>query len=121
MGQQQLTIGNPTLIDTTVDEGYLETIQEVESIISRQNSVRHPSSQLPELPLYVPKLDLGHTELIGCAVARFLLYTCQAALSELLQSTPNHPHPYPKIHERMRTRNRIAFTEVAPSGAKFRP
>ena len=58
MGQQQPTIGNPTLIDTTVDDGYLETIQEVESIISRQNSVRHPS-QLPELPLYVSACGLG--------------------------------------------------------------
>jgi hypothetical protein len=40
----------PSSSDNNGDDGYLETIDEVDSIISRQNSVRHPSN-LPELPL----------------------------------------------------------------------
>jgi hypothetical protein len=41
---------HPSSSDNNGDDGYLETIDEVDSIISRQNSVRHPS-HLPELPL----------------------------------------------------------------------
>jgi len=43
------TIGSPVLFDTTVDEAYLETIPEVESIASNRNSV--VVTGLPELPL----------------------------------------------------------------------
>ena len=35
------------------EDRYLETIHEVESIKSRRESVAHPPSALPELPLYV--------------------------------------------------------------------
>lgn len=35
------------------DERYLETIDEVESIRSRRESVAHPPPTLQELPLYV--------------------------------------------------------------------
>ena len=43
-------IGEPMLYETTLDEGYLETIPEVESIISRRTSVA-TGHGLPELPL----------------------------------------------------------------------
>lgn len=38
--------------EPTMDERYLETIHEVESLYSRRSSVA--AAALPELPLYVP-------------------------------------------------------------------
>jgi len=47
-GSREPAISSPMLFETTLDEGYLETIPEVESLRSRASSV----GVLPELPLY---------------------------------------------------------------------
>ena len=44
-------IGSPTLVETTFDQQYLDTIPEVDSLRSNQSSVASPN--LPELPLSV--------------------------------------------------------------------
>jgi hypothetical protein len=46
------TIGSPTLIETTFDQEYLDTIPEVDSLRSGPSSSDSPG--LPELPLSVP-------------------------------------------------------------------
>ncbi len=47
------TIGSPTLIETTFNQQYLDTIPEVDSLRSGQSSGTSPN--LPELPLSVTK------------------------------------------------------------------
>jgi hypothetical protein len=44
------TVSDPTLFDTTMDEAYLETIPEVDSLKSARSSMAIPG--LPEMPLY---------------------------------------------------------------------
>ena len=56
-------IGQPMLFETTVDENYLETIPEVESIQSRPVSV--VAQGLPELPLYA---NLVHPAIVSADI-----------------------------------------------------
>lgn len=47
------SIGRPTMIETTVDEGYLESIPEVDKARSPTSPDTIVSPTLPNLPLYV--------------------------------------------------------------------
>ena len=52
-------VNSPTTIEQYQDEGYLETIPEVDSLRSAHSSVRQQPS-LPELPLYVNSVQESH-------------------------------------------------------------